>query len=97
MAITYDTQEVRRIARELSSLSSRVTAAANGSVRRTADELPVHFRGEAADELKTSLNGMLKDVHSTASALNKLSSVLMTYAQLLDAADKGFTNLIGNK
>jgi len=96
MSMTYDTKEIRRIARELSALSASVTAAASGTARRTADEMPVHFRGAAANELKTALNGMFKDIHTTASGLNKMANALMTYARLLDIADQGFMGLIND-
>ena len=84
----YDTEEIERVAARIARLSDGVTAAASGNLRHTADEMPVRFKGEAAQELQTSLNGLFKDVHTCANNLNRLSELLYAYARLLRLADK---------
>lgn len=91
----YDSRDVERIAGKVAALSGSVTAAANGGLKRTADELPVHFKGEAALELQTSLKGLFSDVHSCANKLNNLSEMLKIYAQMLKQADEEAEAAIG--
>ena len=84
----YDTQDVERIARRVSGLSGSVISAARNNLRRTADELPVHYKGEGAQELQTALQGLLSDIHSCGSKLDKLAELLYFYAAQLKAADE---------
>jgi uncharacterized protein YukE len=93
----HDTQEIRRIARQLSNLSDSISTVANGSIRDSADEIPTSFKGEAAYELTISVRGLLKDIHGTSMALEKISAMLRTYAQMLDVADDVASKLIHNK
>ena len=84
----YDSQDVERIAARVSALSGSVVSAANGNLKQMADELPVHFKGEAAQELRIALNGLFSDIHSCGSKLNKLAEVLYFYAARLREADE---------
>ena len=84
----YNSQDVERIAARVSALSGSVISAANGSLKHTADELPVHFKGEAAQELQVALNGLFSDIHSCGSKLSKLAEILYFYAARLREADE---------
>ena len=84
----YDSQDVERIAARVSALSGSVISAANGSLQHTADELPVHLKGEASQELQTALKGLFSDIRSCGSKLDKLSEVLYFYAARLREADE---------
>ena len=90
-------QEIRRIAQLLSGLSSNILSTANGSIRHSADEIPVNFKGEAAHELNVSINGMLNDIHASAGMLEKLAATLRTYAEMLDRADATANELIRSR
>ncbi len=92
----YNTQEIERIANRVSALSTSVTEAANGRLRRASDELPAHLKGETAVELSTALQGLFKDVLTCGNNLSKVAEMLHTYARILKLADEASrANIIG--
>ena len=84
----YNTEEIERIAAKVAGLSENVKAAARGSLQRTAEELPSHFKGEAADERKKGLAGLGGDIRACGNQLKTLSEILYRYARTLREADE---------
>lgn len=86
MALIYDTEKIRRAARQVAILSERMEAEALGGLKRAGDETEA-LKGEAAQALEESIEQLRREVRNIDSELEELGQRLFRFAARLEAAD----------
>ena len=86
--MTYDTAEIRRAARRVSSVASEIGSIASSDVGSAVNMIPGNFEGEAATVLREELTDFKKDLGKLRDGLNKIARELLAYARRLEEADR---------
>lgn len=84
---TYDTFEIRRVARIVQGVAISIQALRSSSINPTMADLGSGFLGESADELQNQLGALGDGVVSLSNGLNQISSSLFAYAKRLEEID----------
>ena len=86
--MTYDTAEIRRVARRVGSVASEVGSIASSDVGAAINMIPGNFEGEAATVLQEELSDFRGDLKKLQAGLKKISAELIAYAERLEEADR---------
>ena len=84
---SYDTYEIRRVARIVRNVAANVQSLRGSNINPTMADLDSGFRGEAADELQNQLSALGDGINSLSSGLSQISSKLLAYAKKLEEID----------
>ncbi len=93
----YNTSEIRRVARQISSVASSVRSLSDDDIKRMRQSVDGQLSGKAADGLSGELSEMSGDINSLATSLSSIASELKRYAARLDAADAAAKRTIGQR
>ena len=92
--MTYDTAEIRRVARRVGNVASEVGSIATADVGAALNMIPGNFEGEAATVLQEELTDFRGDLKKLQNGLKKISNELLAYARRLEEADRAAATYI---
>ena len=93
MALIYDTDKIRRAARQVASLSERLEAETLSGLKRAGDETEA-LKGEAAQALEESIEQLRREVRNIDNELEELGQRLFRFAARLEAADDRMASMM---
>lgn len=90
----YDTNEIRRAARQVGAAAEDLDSAASRDLARMISMLPGNFEGEAATALNEELNDLKSDMLALTRGLESIRAELLSYAKRLEDADRAAAQFI---
>lgn len=87
MALTYDTDKIRRAARQVKNVSARLEDESLSGLKRAGNETEA-LKGEAARALEESLEQLRREVRDIDNELAELGRKLMQFAARIEEADE---------
>ena len=89
-----DTDEIRRIARKISSIESDVRSCSDNNVRSMHAEVETNMKGEAANALLEMFDDLSGDIKKIANSLKTVKNALEAYAKEVERVDKELADKI---
>ena len=96
MSQEIDTAQIRRIARQVRSVSVAVSDIGQKELTAARDNMDGNFEGAAANALTEALNDLVADVENVRSGLNAIYKELIAYANRIEEADREAARMIEN-
>ena len=83
MALEYDSEQIRKVARDLRGLSGEIEEGTTGRCRR-ADEYSQPLKGKAAERFRESQELLAASIRRVSGELDEVGSALERYAAVLE-------------
>lgn len=96
MGVTYDTDDIRRSARQLASAADEMSEIA-GQLSRIRSAVPGSLQGDAGQELERLLTNLNQDSSRMSSGIRTMAAKLRSFAAFLDDLDRRMTAAINEK
>jgi len=97
MGVDINTDEIRRVAREVREISGNTRQLSSVNIRRLQSRVEESLEGETAKALLKVLSELAADVAAIGDGLNTIQSALNQYADRVEEADRKAQNAISGK
>lgn len=88
MAVDINTEEIRRVAKEIKEISANTRKLSNVNLRSMRSSVEEELEGEMAKALFTVLGELSNDIAAISGGLESIQTALLKYADAVDEADR---------
>ncbi len=87
MSFEYNSEEVRRVAKEIERIAQNVKKLSTDNVKKMRGTVQDSLKGDAANALEDVLTDLSSDINKIGNGLDGLYKALMEYARRAELAD----------
>lgn len=97
MAVDINTEEIRRVAREIQTIASNTQKLSSVNLRNMRSCVEEELEGEMASALLSVLGELSGDIAAISGGLDSIRTALLKYADRVDEADRKAQEAIKGK